>query len=174
MKGDKERCLKAGMDDYISKPIEPQELIDAIEKWTSSYSQQEVIKEQAYIKNENQLSGVPIEFESAINRFCGDRGFFEKMLTEFLDYVPKQIKKLDQAVKKGDIEAVDREAHSLKGLAAQLSVNGLADLSLNLELLGRTGNLAGAKDELDKMRTEFQHLKEYINNSLHHEIAVNS
>ncbi len=174
MKGDKERCLKAGMDDYISKPIEPQELIDAIEKWTSSYSQQEVIKEQVYIKNENQLSGVPIEFESAINRFCGDRGFFEKMLTEFLDYVPKQIKKLDQAVKKGDIEAVDREAHSLKGLAAQLSVNGLADLSLNLELLGRTGNLASAKDELDKMRTEFQQLKEYINNSLPHEIGVNS
>ncbi|MGB2697545.1 MAG: response regulator [Candidatus Zixiibacteriota bacterium] len=174
MKGDKERCLKAGMDDYVSKPIEPQELFDAIEKWTKFQDHREAIKEQIYIKKENQLKDIPIELETAIDRFCGDRELFEKMLEEFLDFVPKQLRILDKAVKKGDVETVDREAHSLKGLAAQLSVNGLADLSLNLELLGRKGNLVGANDELDKMRTEFQHLKEYINNSLQHEIAVNS
>ena len=174
MKGDKERCLKAGMNDYVAKPIEPQELFDAIEKWTKIHSREKVNTKKDYFVDEKSGKDIPIDFETAIDRFCGDRDLFEKMLEEFIDYVPKQLRTLDKAVKKGDAETVDREAHSLKGLAAQLGVTGLADLSLNLELLGQKGNMDGANDELDKLKTEFQHLKGYINTSLHHEIAVNS
>ena len=174
MKGDKERCLKAGMDDYIAKPIEPQELFDTIEKWSKNYCREKVKTKKDDYKKKKTEKNIPIEFETAVDRFCGDRELLENMLEEFLDYVPKQLRTLDKAIKKGDAETVDREAHSLKGLAAQLSVKGLADLSLNLELLGQKGNLDEANDELDKLKTEFQHLKEYINNSLHHEITVNS
>jgi PAS domain S-box-containing protein len=195
MKGDRERCLQSGMDDYISKPIEPQEFFDAIEKWTKSQNSEKDLSpqkselscsehtvRQAHRPEGSTLLTLPersrreqsrgiepvetIDLESALQRFDGDEDFFKEMLQEFLSYVPKQLEKLAEAIKRDDAKVVEREAHSLKGAAANLDAKPMADLALQLELLGRTGDLAGAGEIVCNLRTAFEHLEKYINKSL--------
>jgi len=174
MKGDQERCLQAGMDDYISKPIEPQELFGAIEKWVKSFNHRKVVPKEGGSKRVDYLKHAPIDIETALLRFDGDKDFFKGMLQDFLDYTPKQLQILDEAVEKGDAKAVEKEAHSLKGVAGNLGAKHLADLALKLELIGRTGDLAGAKEMICNLRIEFKHLDEYVQRSLPQEVALKS
>jgi CheY-like chemotaxis protein/HPt (histidine-containing phosphotransfer) domain-containing protein len=183
MKGDRERCLQAGMDDYISKPIEPQELFHAIEKWTKSQDSEKDLSPSTFHlspqKSELACSQYiepvePIDLESALRRFDGDKEFFKEMLQEFLSYVPKQLEKLVKAIKTGDAEVVEREAHSLKGGAGNLGAKPIADLALKLELLGRTGDLADAEEIVCNLIAAFEHLEKYINKSLLREGALKS
>ena len=76
MKGDKERCLEAGMDDYIPKPIEPQKLFQLIEKWSKSPESRPSLSYQVNSKEEKSLNGVPINLENVLDRFDGDKEFF--------------------------------------------------------------------------------------------------
>jgi two-component system sensor histidine kinase/response regulator len=176
MKGDRERCLQAGMDDYISKPIEPQELFGAIEKWTKFRGKE---KDLSPSKSELALSEhiepvEPIDLESALLRFEGDKEFFKEMLREFLSYAPKQLDKLAEAIKTGDAKVVEREAHSLKGAAGNLGAKSIADLALRLEFLGRRGDFAGAKEMIGDLKAELKRLEEYSNRSFKGEIALKS
>jgi len=183
MKGDRERCLQAGMDDYISKPIEPQELFDAIEKWTKSRSKEKDLspftlhlsppKEEKDIPTGSEIVET-IDLESALRRFEGDKDFFREMLQEFLSYAPKQLEKLAEAIKMGDAKVVETEAHSLKGAAGNLGAKPIADLALRLEFLGRKGDLAVAEEIVCNLRTAFEHLEEYINKSLPREGTLKS
>ena len=174
MKGDQERCLQAGMDDYISKPIEPQELLDAIEKWTKSFDCVKAPPQPGKSKKDAQIKKIPIHLEIALLRFDGDKEFFKEMLQEFLNYAPEQLQILDEAINKGDVKAVEREAHSLKGAAGNLGAKDIANLSLKLELSGRTGDLAGTKEMIGNLKTEFKHLEKYINKSPLQEVALKS
>jgi len=163
MKGDRERCLQAGVDDYISKPIEPQELFGAIEKWTKSYDRVKTPQKRGKSEKSSQPRGAPLDLKAALTRLGDDKEFLEEMLHEFLDSAPKQLEKLDEAVKKGDAKVVEREAHSIKGAAGNLNAKRFADLALKLELLGQTGDLAGVQEMIDNLRTELAHLQEYSN-----------
>jgi len=164
MKGDRERCLQAGMDDYVSKPIEAQELLVAIEKWTKSSDEEDTDAAQDEWGKKRQFRDVVFDCETAIGRFGGDEEFFKRMLIEFLDYAPKQLKTLDEAIGRGDAEMIGREAHSLKSLAGQMGANRVGNVSLLLELLAEGGDLEGATEYIAKLRTELQHLKQHINN----------
>jgi signal transduction histidine kinase/CheY-like chemotaxis protein/HPt (histidine-containing phosphotransfer) domain-containing protein len=189
MKGDRERCLQAGMDDYISKPIEPQELFAAIEKWTKpggikkdlSPQKSELALSEHTVRQAHrpeQSRGIepvePIDLESALLRFDGDKEFFKEMLQEFLSYVPKQLEKLAEAIKTDDAKVAEKEAHSLEGAAGNLGAKPMADLALQLELLGRTGDFAGAKKIIGNLKTELTRLGEYYNQSFKEQIALKS
>jgi two-component system sensor histidine kinase/response regulator len=160
MKGDRERCLKAGMDDYISKPIEPQELLSAIKKWTAFYTQTTPTRQKESLEEQSDR-GMILDAEEAIARFDGDEEFFKEMLREFLNYAPNQMKVLEQAIRKCQAKKVERGAHGIKGAAGNLGVKGIADLCLKIELSGRTGDLAEAEKLLNRLKTEFKRLREH-------------
>ena len=174
MKGDRERCLQVGMDDYISKPIEPQELFNVIKKWTKSRDPKNANKWKGEFKKGDQIKEPLLDLKIALTRFDGDKEFFKQMLQKFLDYAPKQLSILDEAAKEGNAKEIEREAHGLKGAAGNLGVKGIADLSLKLELLGRTGNLAGAKEMIGNLKTELKRLEEYLNKSFPEEVVLKS
>jgi two-component system sensor histidine kinase/response regulator len=161
MKGDRERCLRAGMDDYISKPIEPQELLNAIKKWTASSPPKAITRQKVSVEKASGQSEA-LHAEEAIARFDGDEEFFKEMLLEFLKYAPEQMKTLYQAIRKGQAKELERVAHGIKGAAANLGARGIADLCLKLELLGRTGDLAEAEGVLDDLKSEFKLLQEHV------------
>jgi len=69
---------------------------------------------------------------------------------------------------------VEREAHRLKGAAGNLSAKRLAELALKLELLGRTGNLAGAEEVINSLRNEYKRLEEYFHQFFMMESALKS
>ena len=174
MKGDREKCLQAGMDDYVAKPIEPQELLGTIEKWTRSCDSNEATVGRKESGTHQLPPGIPIDLEAALDRFDGDNEFLEKMLQEFVESAPKQLEMLEGAIKKGDAKLVEREAHSIKGAAGNLGATGIADVSLKLELLARKTNLTGTNHVIARLKTEFKRLEEYVHQSLKVESEVKS
>jgi HPt (histidine-containing phosphotransfer) domain-containing protein len=172
MKGDRERCLQAGMDDYVSKPIEPQKLLEAIEECIGSSHQDKVVSPQVVSRKTGGGKGYPIELETAVARFGGDKEFFREILNEFLEHTPKQLQTLADAVLKGDAHMVEREAHSIKGAAKNMGATRISDLSLELEQLGRKGDLTNAKDTLDKLAAELKNLDQYVKGPLPRDVAL--
>jgi two-component system sensor histidine kinase/response regulator len=167
MKSDRERCLQVGMDDFVPKPIEPQELLEVVSKWTRLRMQKKDVSPSAF--QASPLRGskdIPIDVEDALDRLGGDKEFLEEMLLELLDYLPTQLQKLGQAIETGDAKKIEAEAHSMKGGAGSLSANSIAELALRLEVLGREGDLAGAKEIVYNLKSEFQRLKEYVDEYL--------
>ncbi len=162
MKGDRERCLKAGMDDYISKPIEPQVMIDTIEKWIKSSRRKQIPSPEASSPNNRHSPILPLDIKSVLQRVNGDRELLTEMLEEFMNYLPEQIDKLRTAVRQGDFQLVERESHSLKGASGNLGAKRIVDLASSLELLGRANDLSDAGEIIDKLKKEFENLKQYI------------
>jgi signal transduction histidine kinase/DNA-binding response OmpR family regulator len=165
MKGDRERCLGAGMDDYISKPIDPQELLKKIERWIDIDKEApstEPEPEQRSDPQSKRQDSPPIDLKKAIERAMGDRGFLGKMLQEFLKRMPAQVAELRAALEQGDAEMLQREAHTLKGAAKNLSADELAAAALCLEQIGRGGDLTQAKQALGELEAQAVSLREYI------------
>jgi len=162
MKGDRERCLQAGMDDYVSKPIEPQKLLQVIQKWTKPHEPHDVISQQTDSEGSDYPRGVPIKLKTALNRFGADEEFFYEMLREFLEGAPGLINSLDQAAMTGDAKMVEREAHKIKGTAVNLGAQRIADLALELELVGQRADLNDTEEMIQDLRAEFRRLAEYI------------
>jgi two-component system sensor histidine kinase/response regulator len=102
MKEDREKSLQAGMDDYISKPIEPEKMIDAIKKWTESSHRVKTPLQGDNSKRSTQPKDFTLDLKASLARFGDDRDFLEEMLQEFLGSLPKQLKILEEAIKIGD------------------------------------------------------------------------
>jgi HPt (histidine-containing phosphotransfer) domain-containing protein len=104
----------------------------------------------------------PIDVASALERTMGDIDFLEMMLQQFLDQMPVVLDELNKALRNGDEEDVVRKAHSLRGSAANLSATQIAAMALQLEEMGRTGELKQGADALDLLRAEMNRLGTYI------------
>jgi PAS domain S-box-containing protein len=144
MKGDREKCIAAGMDDYTPKPINPEELLEKIEKWTrveqnASSPEAEVQKE--HVQPETSEETQPLDLENALERAMGDKDFLKMLLGEFVQGLPDQIESLKVAVAGTDTVALAEQAHKLKGAAANLSAYGVSSAAKSLEEIGRSQNM---------------------------------
>jgi len=166
MKGDRERCLEAGMDDYTPKPIEPKELLAKIEKWTNkkkrAMSDNEKIQAQDDGEFGKKQEKPPVNLNKALERAMGDAAFLGQMFQEFLSRIPGQVKELKAAVKQGDGETLQQKAHTLKGSAANLSADTIAATALHLEQMGREGNLQAGEQALGELNDNVALLEAYV------------
>ncbi len=174
LKGDRERCLEAGMDDYISKPISPNEMFGIIRRWAKSKIEEptgeaknkEALKPDmpvSFPKNEEaeKQSEFPVDIKSAMSRFDNDMEFYKTMLNEFLNYVPEQIKALEEAVKSGDADEVQRHAHSIKGAAGNLSAIKIFSIAKEIEEKGRNGDIEGVIALTEKLKSEISRFEDF-------------
>jgi len=165
MKGDRERCLEAGMDDYLAKPIEPQDLLKKINKWADIEKRAPSTKKEEGVSSVSARKSqgtVPIDLDKAVERAMGDRDFLETMLQAFLSQVPAQIEALSIALEQGEAASLERQAHSLKGAAANLSANGVAATALRIEQMGREANLSAGKKILEELNDDVARLEAYV------------
>jgi CheY-like chemotaxis protein/HPt (histidine-containing phosphotransfer) domain-containing protein len=158
MKGDRELCLNSGMDDYLGKPLEPDELVDVIEKWTSPPPPAEETRETTPVV----ARGTPVNWKKAIARFGGDMGFFIEMLGEFIDQVEAKVPDLRMANDVKDHERVSHLAHNLKGLALNFNADTLVNWALDLEMQSRNGNLNNTGTLIDYIEAEIPRLREFF------------
>ncbi|MGB8658402.1 MAG: response regulator [Candidatus Zixiibacteriota bacterium] len=174
MKGDRERCLQAGMDDYISKPIDPQELISSVEKWSKLSGPGQTNAENERSDKAECRIPVPLDIPEALNRVNGDKELLREILREFSNYLPQQLRKLEEAAGKADPKMVEKEAHSLKGAASNMGAKTMAELALRLERLGRGGNLVGIQRMIDDLMSEFKRVEAYVKESQNMECVSKS
>ena len=138
MKGDRERCINAGMDGYIAKPINPGELAKAI---------QEIILAGSTIA---AVPAAPItqgpSDAELLARFDGDGELLKELAGIFLQECPRMLDEIRAALGLADSKALERAAHTLKGSVGNFAVPGPWETAQRLELLAKTGQLCGAPE----------------------------
>jgi two-component system sensor histidine kinase/response regulator len=144
MKGDRERCLQAGMDGYIMKPIR----FGDVEKTLSGLSSAQPVS--APSPSGKILWGKA----EALERLGGDEDLLRELCQIFLEESPKLVQKLREAIADADPEAVIRAAHSLKGELGYLGAPGAAQAARELEEMGHKKNLSRATELLTLLERE--------------------
>ncbi|MEW6666522.1 MAG: response regulator [Thermodesulfobacteriota bacterium] len=159
MKGDRERCLEAGMDDYVSKPIKVESLFQTIEKFahaspdgTKEKSSPDPFKETA-----ERDRGV-FDLDKAMESVAGDRSLFEEIAHMFLDGLAGYVDKIKEGLAAGDAYGVERAAHSLKGSVGNFGARLAYESAHRLEANGRDKKLAEATEELSVLEKELERL----------------
>lgn len=149
MESDREKCLAAGMNGHIAKPLRFAELRMAIEQWGAVTS----IDAASSAANPGSTPFDSNEFDQSV---MGNDFLARRILRTFVDDMPRQIALLAQAVSAGDAPQVRMVAHSIKGAAASVSGREMRDASWKLEQQGRDGNLTGAASTVRELSASFE------------------
>jgi signal transduction histidine kinase/CheY-like chemotaxis protein/HPt (histidine-containing phosphotransfer) domain-containing protein len=170
MSGDRDRCLAAGMDDYLSKPLEREDVLETVEKWLSKSPPAAQGSVSAKPEADTTLvKEEPIDIEAAMPRFGGDHAFFLELLSEFVENMDERIKLFRSALERGETKELTRMAHNLKGAASNFNAHPLTNYASELELQAKSGNMTMAKEYIEKIQEEAPRLREFLHRQLTHE-----
>ena len=152
------------MDDYIAKPIRRNELLQTVKKWLIGEADLNQPALYPNLKSDAIDSSAPMNFEKAREEFDGDNEFLLEVMTGFINNVGNQIETIRRAIIDGNSDIVWQEAHSIKGGALNLTAEKLSHLASELERTGKSKNLKGSRDVLNKLKSEYVNLKTYAEN----------
>jgi PAS domain S-box-containing protein len=156
MQGDRERCLQAGMDDYLTKPIRSDSLAAALSRWITTPA---LPAASSPLRSETDPGpGGPLDSNRlAVLRDLdgGDGELLDAIFHEYTTDSARLIAALGQALGEGDPHTIERHGHTLKGASANLGATHLAELAGQLEMLGRAGALDTAPNILAELETEY-------------------
>lgn len=165
LKGDRDRCLSVGMDDYVAKPIAPAELYRAVERFPAICVRTDSGSEESFMKSASEPAApvqshaspaernLLIDWEGAIQRLGGGA----TSLQEFADLLQSQIPVLLNDIRRGitsqDYKLLRRSAHTLKGSVMFFGAEPVVKLAQQLEMLGKNETLEGALETLSALES---------------------
>ncbi|MBF0550495.1 MAG: response regulator [Deltaproteobacteria bacterium] len=166
IKGDREKFLEAGMDGYISKPIDVDQLVKEIDKIAPRYvNRQTGTGGQTNEEDRDRITGLDevnpvIDVDTLRRRFHGKKDFFLELFSYFRDEFPKRVAEIDAAIEIGDLSKLSHLAHSFKGVAATVCAAEIADYASKLHQAAREDDLEGAKLYVGKLNLALQKARE--------------
>jgi len=149
MKNDRERCLEAGMDGYLAKPIRPQELDEVLDARVEQRSSSPKMGSQTLGPSQH-----PVDANELLERLDGDRVFLAELTELFRADYPRQVTVIHEAILQDDALRVKQASHALKGALSNLAASPAREMAANLERLGASGDLALAKLALGDLEKE--------------------
>jgi len=175
MKGDRENCLEAGMDDYISKPISVQRVREVIEGFFGSDGESQICSaDHDAAPLETNYSGTSrsqdmsavIDHESLLNRCIGKPDIVCRVLDRFRQVIPEIIDKMGQEIINDNIDEARQLAHTVKGAAANISANSLWETVAEVEKYLKMGDKEEAVAYLPRLEAELKQCLECISEFL--------
>jgi PAS domain S-box-containing protein len=161
MAGDRDRCLAAGMNDHVAKPIDVRELFGALRRW----ARRPAANGQGHAPDDGDVAPLPpvsIDRDGALRRLGGNEKLVAKMFVRFRETQSDVATRIREAIARGDAEGAMREAHTLKGLAGNIGANDVAGMAGKLEQSMKANDEKGMKLTLGELDRHMQALSQYL------------
>jgi CheY-like chemotaxis protein/HPt (histidine-containing phosphotransfer) domain-containing protein len=152
MKGDRERCLEAGMDEYVSKPIQVDQLLQVLSKVVARPESEGVAVEKA----------LPVDIDFALSRMEGDAQLLREIAHLFSEEAVKLMSIMRSAVDRGDSEALTGAAHTMKGMVGNFGAKASVEAAFRLEQLGRAGDMVKAVSAYAELQAEIERVIPFV------------
>jgi len=161
---DRLECLDAGMNDFIAKPIQPEKFYSVIQKWSGGESGSRFMVAPGKEQRDGKDKPLPISIEGidvagGLRSMADIEALYFDALRTFVENSADRIELLRKSISTGDMIVAAREAHNLKGMAAQIGATGIPGMALSLEQLCNRGEAEAGLilvDDLEKKLTSLQ------------------
>jgi CheY-like chemotaxis protein/HPt (histidine-containing phosphotransfer) domain-containing protein len=163
MERDRELCEEAGMNGFVAKPVSPEELLEALEKWlrpgdTTNLAPREKLAPPA----DSGSDPVVFNLSRVMKSVMGDTELKAKVIEAFLGDMPRQVQGLKVLLEKQDAAGAGRQAHSIKGAAANVGGERLRQVAFEIEKAADTGNWTAVNERMGELEAQFSLLRDAI------------
>ncbi len=167
MKEDRDKCLAAGMDDYVSKPIDAKFFLEAIERWLpkeKAVASPLVLEPDKILDLKTTADNNLMVFDKdgLMDRLIDDMELYEIVVSGFLDDMPKQMSALKKFIDQGDIEDAGKKGHLIKGAASNIGADAFSNIASKIEEAGKSGNPDRLRLLVPQLESAFDQLKKVM------------
>ena len=169
MRGDREKCINAGMNDYLSKPLDQVALGRMLKKWLPDKNSEsmpvvcEPVAEAAPFMAVAGDRNIPVwDRDSVMKRVMGDEHLLSELVNLSLEYLPRQLEELARALEEGDGSVAVRCAHTIKGSCANIGAEKMRGLAFEIEKQCVAGKLTEARLVLPELKAGLSELREVL------------
>jgi CheY-like chemotaxis protein/HPt (histidine-containing phosphotransfer) domain-containing protein len=170
MQGDEGRCINAGMDDYLSKPIDPALLSHTLKRWLTVAKRRDTapaISRRDTVERPGTVSSTPSVFDETafLSGVVGDQHLAQGIVSDFLSDTEMQLRALTDRIASGDTESAVRLVHKIRGAAAALGAEALQNVLADMEKSGARGDLDRLAMEQAALNSRFEETKKALASS---------
>jgi len=162
MKGDRERCLAAGMDEYLAKPLQREGLMRALRPLLERGGESQGEAVEATSVTPRDAGDVPLDRNRLTEIAGGDADFAQELIHLFIEDTAQHIAALGEAIAQADAETVRKVGHTLKGSSSNIGAEPLRCAAFEVEMQGKAGDLVQATTSLTLIQREFDRLREAL------------
>jgi len=163
MKGTEQHCIDAGMDDYLTKPLDRARLAETIDRYLASAgAASSIIDGDRPAPPAPANADAPVDWDQFVSMTDGDREFADELVQLFIDSGDAALREIRAALERGDLAAIGRAAHSFKGSSASIRAHPVSAAAARLETAAYAGDVDQISQLEQQLRREADRAREYL------------